>query len=52
MKFKRRSLDQIGDMICGNFEADKTLLVYRSSSYQTKFFQDCDTDYRHDDSAS
>lgn len=48
MKFKRRSLDQLADMICGNFPADETLFVYRSSSYLTKFFQDCETDYFHD----
>jgi hypothetical protein len=50
MQFKQRSLDQIADMICGNFETEKTRFVYRSSSYITKFFQDCDTDYRHDGS--
>lgn len=50
MQFKQRSLDQLADMICGNFEKEKTRFVYRSSSYMTKFFQDCDTDYRHDGS--
>lgn len=50
MKFKQRSLDQLADMICGNFDTDMSLFVYRSSSYLTKFFQDCDMEYRHDGS--
>jgi hypothetical protein len=50
MQFKDRTLNQIADMICGNFEAAKSFFVYRSSSYITEFFQDCDTDYRHDGS--
>jgi hypothetical protein len=50
MQFKQRTLDQIAEMICGNFDAGQTRFVYRSSSYLTKFFQDCDTDYRHDGS--
>jgi hypothetical protein len=50
MQFKQRTLDQIADMICGNFTAGETRFVYRSSSYLTKFFQDCDTDYCHDGS--
>ena len=50
MKFKQRTLDQIADMICGNFKTEESLFSYRSSSYLTKFFQDCDTDYRHDGS--
>lgn len=50
MEFKQRSLDQLADIICGNFEREKTRFTYRSSSYLTKFFQDCDTDYYHDGS--
>lgn len=50
MQFKQRTLMQIADMICGNFEADKSLFVYRSSSRLTEFFMDCDTDYVHDGS--
>jgi hypothetical protein len=50
MKFKDRTLSQIADMICGNFDAAETFFKYRSSSYLTEFFQDCDTDYRHDGS--
>lgn len=40
----------IADMICGNYKAEESLFVYRSSSYLTQFFQDCDTDYVHDGS--
>src|SRR6516164_3579319 len=50
MQFKDRTLNQIADMICGNFEAATSFFVYRSSTYITQFFQDCDTDYRHDGS--
>ena len=50
MQFKQRTLMQIADMICGNFSAETSLFVYRSSSRLTKFFQDCDTDYVHDGS--
>jgi hypothetical protein len=51
MQFKQRTLMQIADMICGNFVADKSLFVYRSSSSRlTEFFMDCDTDYVHDGS--
>ena len=50
MKFKRRTLEQIADMICGNFEGDTSAFPYRSSSYLTEFFGDADTDYVHDGS--
>jgi hypothetical protein len=53
MEFKQRTLMQIADMICGNFNSDKnekSFFRYRSSSYLTEFFQDCDTDYAHDGS--
>jgi hypothetical protein len=50
MKFNRRTLMQIAEMICGNFKEDESFFRYRSSSYLTEFFQDCDTDYRHDGS--
>src|SRR5579871_127619 len=50
MQFKQRSLDQLADMICGNFDHETSYFVYRSSSYITKFFQDADTDYQHDGS--
>ena len=48
MAFKDRSLRELADMICGNFERTKSFFRYRSSSYLTEFFQDCSTDYRHD----
>lgn len=50
MQFKQRTLMQIADMICGNFPAETSFFVYRSSSRLTEFFQDCDTDYAHDGS--
>ena len=48
MKWKRRTLDEIADMICGNGEG--TPFQYRSSSYITRFFQEADTDFAHDGS--
>ncbi|QQS11709.1 MAG: hypothetical protein IPK81_19415 [Rhodospirillales bacterium] len=49
MKFKQRTLEAIANMICGD---DKNGMLpffgYRSSSFLTQFFADCDTDYRHD----
>lgn len=50
MNFKRRTLMQLADMICGNFPADESHFVYRSSKYLTEFFQDAETDYVHDGS--
>jgi hypothetical protein len=50
MQFKKRTLMQIADMICGNFKSEESFFRYRSSSYLTEFFQDCDTDYEHDGS--
>jgi hypothetical protein len=47
MEFKQRTLMQIANMICGN---EDSFFLYRSSSYMTEFFQDCDTDYEHDGS--
>jgi hypothetical protein len=48
MEFKQRTLMQIANMICGNFqEGEASYFRYRSSSYLTEFFQDCDTDYVH-----
>ncbi len=41
---------QIAKLICGNFNEAERLFQYRSSSYLTEFFQDCDTDYAHDGS--
>src|SRR3546814_17934659 len=50
MKFRKRTLNQIADMICGNFEAAETRSLYRSSSALTRLFADCDTEYTHDGS--
>jgi hypothetical protein len=50
MEFKKRALNSIADMICGNFPDDETFFVYRSSKYLTEFFEDMDTDYPHDGS--
>jgi hypothetical protein len=50
LEFKQRSLNQLADLICGNGDAEKIFFRYRSSSYLTEFFQDCDTDYVHDGS--
>lgn len=51
MEFKRRTLSQLADMICGNQVDGKPIpFRYRSSSYLTQFFEDCDTDYVHDGS--
>jgi len=43
MKFRRRTLDELADMICGNASADTSLFPYRSSSYLSRFFEDADT---------
>jgi hypothetical protein len=51
MEFQRRTLRQLAELICGN-EADdaKRFFPYRSSMYLTEFFEDIETDYRHDGS--
>ena len=49
LKFKDRTINALADMICGNTDAgEEVLFPYRSSSYITRFFQECDTDYVHD----
>jgi len=48
MNFKNRTISQIADMICGNDPSG--FFHYRSSSFLTEFFYDCDTDYKHDGS--
>lgn len=50
MKWKERSIDELADMICGNYDAAITVFPYRSSSGLTRFFRDADTDYKHDGS--
>jgi|CZKX01.1.fsa_nt_gi hypothetical protein len=48
MEFKKRTLMQIAEMVCGNFKTEESFFRYRSSSFLTEFFQDCRTDFRHD----
>lgn len=44
MKFSNRNLRAIAEMVIGN----EAHFQYRSSSYITRFFEDCDLDYVHD----
>lgn len=46
MKFKNRNLRAIADMVIG----DAQYFPYRSSSYITQFFEECDLDFVHDGS--
>ncbi|RUO35119.1 hypothetical protein [Aliidiomarina soli] len=46
MKFKSRNLRAIAELIIG----DKEFFPYRSSSYITQFFEECDFDFVHDGS--
>ena len=49
--FKRKTIEEIAKTICGDVAPEKKpLFLYRSSSYLTKFFQDCDANYIHDGS--
>ena len=50
MEFKRRTLNELADMICGNSPDKGTPFVYRSSGYITQFFADYGTDFVHDGS--
>jgi hypothetical protein len=46
--FKDSAIDHLADMICGNKDSKFAKhFPYRSSSYLTKFFRDCDLEYRH-----
>lgn len=46
MVWKKRNLRALADIVCGN----DAHFHYRSSSYITEFFQDCDLPYEHDGS--
>lgn len=46
MKFNRRNLREIAEMVIG----DVKHFQYRSSSYITQFFEECDLDFVHDGS--
>ncbi|MFD0882987.1 hypothetical protein ACFQ08_00180 [Streptosporangium algeriense] len=56
MKFRRRNLEDLGELICGNLGSDEPgsdnpkYFYYLSSSYITRFFAELDTDYEHDGS--
>lgn len=56
MKFRRRTLENLGGLVCGNLGSnepgaqDLPYFPYRSSMYLTEFFQDIDTDWVHDGS--
>lgn len=51
MKFKARTLNQLGEMICGNSGLDEPAYFrYLSGRYLTEFFEDIDTAYQHDGS--
>lgn len=50
MRFKRRNLDGLADLVCGNVGSydpgpgeEPKYFPYRSSSYITEFFQEMDT---------
>ncbi|PCE67362.1 hypothetical protein [Salinivibrio sp. YCSC6] len=46
MKFKSRNLRAIAELVVG----DKEFFPYRSSSFITQFFEECDLDFVHDGS--
>ncbi|MDO5622038.1 MAG: hypothetical protein Q4G24_11270 [Paracoccus sp. (in: a-proteobacteria)] len=46
MQWKNRNLRALADIVCGNVDH----FPYRSSSYITEFFEDCDLNYAHDGS--
>lgn len=50
MEFKKRTLRELAELICGNSSAEDSFFPYRSSSYLTEFFEDIDTPYKHDGS--
>ena len=46
MRWKNRNLRALADIVCGNVDH----FEYRSSSYLTEFFEDCDLEHAHDGS--
>lgn len=57
MKFKRRNLEALANLIVGNVgredaenETEAKYFPYRSSMYITEFFQELETEYQHDGS--
>ena len=49
MQFKPRNLRPVAEMVVGN--NDHHWFHYRSSSYITRFFEECELDYAHDGSS-
>ena len=47
MKLKKKTINEIADMICGN---ENNYFIYRSSSYLTEFFEECGLNFVHDGS--
>ncbi|WP_405754018.1 hypothetical protein OG232_29405 [Streptomyces sp. NBC_01411] len=57
MKFRKRTLEMLGDLNCGNLgasvpqgESEPAYFPYRSSMYITEFFAELDMDWEHDGS--
>ena len=59
MRVHKRTLESLSDMVCGNAlvaqrptgtEPAPSNFPYRSSTYLTRFFEDCDLPYSHDGS--
>ena len=51
MNWKNRNLRELAHLVCGDPAPDGvTYFRYRSSSYLTEFFEDCDLDFVHDGS--
>lgn len=57
MKFKRRNLEALADLVVGNVgrddaenEEEAKYFPYRSSTYITEFFRELNTEYEHDGS--
>lgn len=49
MKWRNRNLRELAHLICGDPAPDGvSFFRYRSSSYLTEFFEDCDLDFVHD----
>ena len=47
MKLKKKTINEIADMICGN---ESNYFIYRSSSCLTEFFEECGLNFVHDGS--
>ena len=47
MRLRKKTINEIADMICGN---ESGYFTYRSSSYLTEFFEECGLNYVHDGS--